>query len=132
MADDPPADHPDDSARDPRGGRPRLAPDEKRSERFSGIRLTAAERAIIEDKASQAGLSIAEYCRQSFLRSRPPPRSKSEIDAKALLAIERIGRNLNQIARQLNSGGPVPLYLHDTLDQVRDAIDRLMGPPDGA
>ena len=128
---DPTNDPPKPTDRASRGGRPRLAPDEQRGERLSGIRLTAAERAFVEANAARAGLPLAEFCRRAILRRRIAPPATTT-DRAALLAVERIGRNLNQIARRMNAGGTMPPHLAETLDQVREVIDRLMGPGDGA
>lgn len=131
MLDKPPADHPEPPARASRGGRPRLAPDEQRGERLSGIRLTATERAFVEANAARAGLDVAEFCRRAILRRRIAP-AHTDTDAAALLALNRIGVLLNQIARRANASGRVSPHLDAVLDQVGEAIERLARPQDGA
>ena len=50
----------DDETSTAHGGRPKKAPEEQRSERLSGIRVTGAERAFLEAQAEAAGLSMSE------------------------------------------------------------------------
>jgi hypothetical protein len=107
-------------------GRPKKAPAEQRSERLSGIRLTAAERVTVEAEAAKAGLPLAEFCRRAILRKRiTPPRS--EADAAALIAVNRIGVNLNQIAARVNMTGQLADDFRDVLAEIDTAIDRLTG-----
>lgn len=114
-----------------RTGRPKLAPDEQRGARLPGIRLTAAERAHIEEQAARAGLDVTDFCRRAILRRRIAP-AATATDEAALLALNRVGVLLNQIAKRMNAGGTVPAHLVETLDQVRAAVDHLARPDDGA
>lgn len=43
----------------------------------------------------------------------------------ALVSLNRVGVNLNQIARTLNAGQPVPVDLDEVLAEVRAAVERL-------
>lgn len=113
------------------GGRPRKAPDEQRGERLPGIRLTSAERAHVEEQAARAGLDLSEFCRRAILRRRIAP-AASATDEAALVALNRVGVLLNQIAKRLNAGGTAPAHLVDVLDQVRAAVTKLAGPRDGS
>jgi len=76
------------------------------------IRLLPAERAEIETRAREAGLSIGSYLRASALGS-PGPRAKrsppvnAEALALAVAELNKVGSNLNQIARVLNAGQAV-------------------------
>ena len=74
------------------------------------IRLTPAEHATIEAAADRAGLSLAGYARSVLLAAEPPRQSRRPPANKAELAVilgqlGKIGSNVNQIARVLNSGG---------------------------
>lgn len=78
----------------------------KRTPPFS-IRLSQEERAEIEKRAADAGLTIGGYCKSIIFnappprRSRRPPIDKVEL-ARLLGEIGRLGNNLNQIAHKLN------------------------------
>ncbi|MEO4045366.1 plasmid mobilization relaxosome protein MobC, partial [Hoeflea sp. CAU 1731] len=83
--------------------RPRKQEHEKRSARLGPFDVTEAERAYVEDQASAAGVSLAEYGRQRILTGKVAlPRSP--VDASLLTELNRVGVNLNQIARALNRG----------------------------
>jgi Bacterial mobilisation protein (MobC) len=72
-------------------------------------RLTEAERAQLEQAADRAGLSVSAYVRAQSLAEpvtrarRSPPVNRVAL-AQLLGHINHIGSNVNQIARQLNSG----------------------------
>ena len=85
----------------------------KRTPPFS-IRLSHDERAEIEKRATDAGLTIGGYCKSIIFntppprRSRRPPIDKVEL-ARLLGEIGRLGNNLNQIAHKLNMESLVDL-----------------------
>ena len=67
------------------------------------FRCTAAEKAELRQKAEAAGVPVATLLREALGRTdarrrKPAPR----IDPALVLAVGRIGGNLNQIARWLN------------------------------
>ncbi|WP_371153996.1 plasmid mobilization relaxosome protein MobC [Jannaschia sp. 2305UL9-9] len=67
------------------------------------FRCTAAEKAQLRAKADAAGLSAAALMREALglteaRRRKPMPR----VDPALVLAVGRIGGNLNQVARWLN------------------------------
>jgi len=76
------------------------------------IRLTAEERALLEQRAG--GLSLAGYIKSIVFTDNAPRyrsrRQTPELDAKllaellALLGASRMASNLNQIAKHLNQG----------------------------
>ncbi len=105
-------------------GRPKKARDEQRTERLSGIRLTTAERHHVEAMAAQAGLHVAEFCRRAILRVRIAAAPKAAGDDVAY-ELNRIGNNLNQIAKAAHLGKPLSAQLTDTLHQIQDAMRRL-------
>ena len=84
------------------------------------FRCTAAEKAELRQKAEAAGAPVATLLREALGRTdarrrKPAPR----IDPALVLAVGRIGGNLNQIARCLNrahAAGIVP-----TIDAVEVA-----------
>jgi hypothetical protein len=79
--------------------------------RTIGVSVTPEEHAALAAKASAAGLSQAAYLRACGLGS-PGPRAKrspsvnAELLALAIAQLNKIGSNLNQIARVLNMHGP--------------------------
>lgn len=110
----------------PKGGRPRKVPDERRGERLSGIRLTAAERAFVEAQAARAGLRLVEYCRRRILGHRVAP-SRSVTDDRALAELNRIGVNVAMLLRDMNFGRTgIGTDLAQTLAELRAAVAKLV------
>ena len=99
------------------------------------VRLTKDERATLDALASRSGLAVGAFMRAaSFGDAGPRAQRRPPADHKALRQLlgecGRVGNNLNQIARQLNAGGPVDVpelrealaaYLH-----IRTAILRAL------
>lgn len=75
------------------------------------LRLTADERVQIDRKANEAGMLLSDYMRQQSLRGQIVryEMQQMQLPFEVLLEMKRIGVNLNQIARAMNSGfGPPP------------------------
>ena len=112
--------------------RPRKAPEEKRGD-VLGVRLTMGERAEIERSAAAFGLAPAEFTRRRTLGYRlPAALAAQQATASIGAAFNRLGVNLNQIARHLNAGGgrsaALERDLHALLERINAAMDRLYGP----
>ena len=75
--------------------RPRLDEEERRA-RTVGVRVTEAEEAELRERAQAARLSMGAYLRRRALGQRVRI-------AAELRELNRIGVNLNQMARALNS-----------------------------
>ncbi len=82
--------------------RPLKEPDEKRSEVIP-TRFTLSERVCLRQQAQAAGLTLAEFIRRRSLGLvvQPPP---ARADASLVSELNRIGVNVNQLARSQNSG----------------------------
>jgi hypothetical protein len=93
------------------------------------VRLLPDERVAVEANAHMVGLSVAGYLRAAALGS-PGPRTQRvpSFDARALAvataALNRVGSNLNQIARVLNAGAAtITTYeCRAVLGDVRTAV----------
>lgn len=105
--------------------RPTKAPEERRTERLSGVRLTAAELHHVEDMAARAGLGVAEFCRRAIMGQRILSR-RSDVNERTLAELNRIGVNLNQIAHAVNSGRGLPDMTAAALDELRAAIAKVL------
>ena len=110
---------------------------QRQREKRAMVRLTAAEAAELQERAARAGLSAGAYLRACALgesgpRSKRAPPVNRALLAEALAALNRVGNNLNQIAKQLNSGGhPDRAAMADSraeltaiLELILDAIGR--------
>ena len=105
--------------------RPPLRPEERKDELLPNLRVTAAERALIEERAAAAGLTLAGYCRRAIFKSRIAP-IRSSTDQALLVELNRVGVNLNQIARRVNAGRDLPPDFPDVLAEVREAIRKVL------
>lgn len=97
------------------------------------LRLPDKDTAYLTDAAAIGGCSVNDVCRdiiQSHIRRHPfLTNTESEALHSSNYQLLRIGRNLNQIARQMNFGEPVSLTLrHITeLKNIIDAHTRKVG-----
>ena len=111
--------------------RPRLAEDAIR-ENFT-VRLSAAERAAVEDKAALLKLTPSDYARACLVQGTVKIVREDGHNPEKVRALLAIGNNLNQIARRLNASGEVPPLLSEVLGLVRALLTeagRQYGPPD--
>ena len=98
----------------------------QRSGHPAQMRLTAAERTELEQRADRAGMTVATYMRHQCLGTAGPRAvRRAPIERKALAQLLGLlgnsGSNLNQIARALNSDRPIPHDIDGTLAEVRAA-----------
>lgn len=104
-----------------KGGRPKKAPEERRS-LTHGLRLSPREKEELEQRAEKAGLSLSEYLRKRAL-GKPV---KTKVDGKALKEMNRIGVNLNQLARAANRGDVlIGGQVREAIRELRDLIEKI-------
>ena len=99
--------------------RPRLGEAERRR-RTVGVRVTETEAAELRERAQAARLSMGAYLRRRGLGQRV--RSAAE-----LRELNRIGVNLNQMARTLNSGAvSSPAETQEEVERVGELVAKLL------
>ena len=88
----------------------------------------------LQSKALSAGLSVGDMARQAALgtpihtAAPVPTLAVAPAGVAHIVALNRVGVNLNQIARALNANtGFVPAELDDTLKRVCDLLDEWQG-----
>jgi len=105
--------------------RPKKQPHERRSAKLPPIRLTEAELADLHLQAERAGLSVTELVRQRATSGKVTPK-RGLADAQLLSELNRVGVNLNQIARALNRGGDRdPHHLDHVLGQLVAVLEQV-------
>ena len=85
------------------------------------LRLTEEEKEKIREKSEQAGMSISDYTRAILLSSKNVKRKqKINCEAVKMLAYEinRIGVNINQIAKKINSTRDIDIQVLETLKNI--------------
>jgi hypothetical protein len=112
---------------------PRRSGSQKRQrQRKIGVACDAADFIVIDHKARAAGLSLASYLRACALgapgpRAQRAPTVNAEALAHATAALNKVGSNLNQIARSLNAATPIAANeCHAALADVRAAVVRIL------
>lgn len=68
------------------------------------LRLTAADKSRLEKNSSKAGITASEYVRKCIRNQTPATREDFMMMKSLINEINAIGNNLNQIARNFNSG----------------------------
>lgn len=121
------------------GSREKKAHGSQKRQRLKSVRaaVTPAEYSAIQDCARRAGLSTGAYLRLLALgdsgpRAKRAPPVNRELLGEALASLNRVGNNLNQIAKHLNScGHPDRAAMADSraelvaiLELLLDAIGR--------
>ena len=115
---------------------------EIRKDRRINVRFTEAEFVCISENAAVAGMSVSSYLREMALRGKTDVHyhlSPHIDDLKPLLSeIGKVGSNLNQIARFLNSGGAMAdgiladiRYITFELFEWRDRLSAYWGDAHG-
>ena len=105
--------------------RPRLGEEERRT-RTVGVRVTEAEAEELQERAQGARLSIGAYLRRRGLGQRVRMATDRRLGAAELRELNRIGVNLNQMARAMNSGAASPAGTRETVEQVSELVARLL------
>ena len=94
------------------------------SRHFSGVKICVVnqrKRQSIE-KAKEAGLSVNEFIITCSQRLQIDCTDYSPV----ITELKRIGNNLNQIARRLNSGGHLPPYFTEVVEGQRKIYDLIL------
>ena len=92
--------------------RPRLGEEERRR-RTVGVRVTEAEAEELRERAQGARLSVGAYLRRRGLGQRMRM-------AAELRELNRIGVNLNQMARAMNTGAASPAGTREAVEQASE------------
>jgi hypothetical protein len=98
------------------------------------LHLTRIEIEAVRLRASSAGLRVADYGRALVLdvrRAEPLIVARPRVEIAFVLELRRLGNNLNQVARRLNSA-PVPMLpasLEPLLRDIRALIERELRQP---
>ena len=79
--------------------------------------LTSAERAIIQSKASGAGLALSAFIRRAALNK--PVAAVPSIAAEQWAKLAGLAANINQIAHRLNAGNRLNGNEAIVLDEMR-------------
>lgn len=105
--------------------RPNKQPHEKRTERFN-LRYTQAEIEHVRAQAHAAGLDPHDYARRRTLNhSVPPAPSRPGVDAALISELNKIGNNVNQLARAVHRGRQQPGEWTALAAELRTVLTKL-------
>ncbi len=97
--------------------RPRQPEAERRSRAIS-VRVTTAEAAEIAERAGAARMTKGSYMRRRELGQPVREAAVHRLGARERVELQRIGVNLNQIARAPNSGASAPAGTLEAVERV--------------
>ncbi len=104
--------------------RPVKQPDEQRSETVRA-RVTVAEKVFVEDQAERAGLDVTTYIRRRVLGFEVTGHGR-RTDPKVITELNSIGNNLNQIARNINSGRQLRTDADMALSKLMAVLEKVV------
>jgi len=89
------------------------------------IRFTPDEYNSLKEKATQFDMTLSDYIRTKLLTKKEKVRP-SKCNKELLYHINRIGNNLNQIARHCNSTGTVDRFVLKELVEIEKKLNELL------
>ena len=91
------------------------------------MRLTGDEHGRLVELAKEARLSLSRFLAESGLAGKAPSYEDRERHERAIMEVNRVGNNLNQVARQLNAQrGTISLRrIEEVLMETKQALDAI-------
>jgi hypothetical protein len=119
---------------EPTGEKKRKISGSQKRQRMKGVRaaVTDTEYTALVERARASGLSTGAYLRACALGDKGPralhrPPVERELLARSIAELNKIGSNVNQIARALNSGNcVVPDEIEAAMLTLRRALEALL------
>lgn len=105
--------------------RPPKSLDEKRVHRLPQPRVTVSEMLKIEQNANAMGVSVSEFIVRRAVGYKVPNRAEPIVPIGTLSELNRIGINLNQIAKHANATGEISAAIIPTMTLIRDTLERI-------
>lgn len=87
------------------------------------LRISAEEKAQIEQKARKAGITTSEFIRRSALGRRLPSYGDTTLLQEYSMQLGKIGSNLNQIAKYVNQGFSTDSFRGEIRETCRELVD---------
>lgn len=110
--------------------RPRLSAEQRKSCSLT-IWVTPAERELLRERASAAGVPLTAFVRAAALGRRTRGRPRRELAAEDRRELLRVGNNINQIARRVNrrgwrAAGRAPVSYRRPIEEAARALERVV------
>ena len=100
--------------------------EQERRGRTVGVRVTEAEAEELQERAQGARLSVGAYLRRRGLGQRVRLAAERRLGAAELRELNRIGVNLNQMARAMNAGAVAGPGTREAVERVGELVARLL------
>ncbi len=104
--------------------RPIKAVEERRTEQQK-IRYRLDEIETVRKHAAETGLTVAEFVRRRSLLENPPAHGKS-IDPALIHELNRIGNNVNQLARSVHRGSDFQRYWREVGQELETVLAKAL------
>ena len=101
----------------------RNADKKKENKVLMSMRISVEDKELIEKKARKTGLTTSEYMRRCALGRKLPCYGDISLLREYSMQLGKIGSNLNQIAKHLNSGGDFYSVYYEVKEAIREVID---------
>lgn len=105
--------------------RPTLEDAAKMSHTLPAVRCTEVEKKHIKSKAAEAAISLSEYIRRMVFDGKIIIR-QSNADFETIQQLRKLGVNLNQQTKKLNSTGAMPVELKAVWQKLETVLDKMM------
>ncbi|AGA79731.1 plasmid mobilization relaxosome protein MobC [Echinicola vietnamensis] len=106
-------------------GRPKKPEDQKRNIKFT-FRMTEEEVRLLGSLCEVAAMPAADVVRACVFKNRLPKAKVPKLDRQTYVELKRIGNNINQIARQLNSKFEVSADRMRAIDALSAKLDQII------
>jgi len=107
--------------------RPKKEIAERQDKRFPTVRCTATELADLYAKSHKAQLTLSEFIRRSSLKGKIIiKKSVDPMNFSLIHELNKIGTNLNQIAKKANSTGDVSKSITKVNEKIEKVLDRIL------
>jgi len=87
--------------------------------------MTVNQYLTLCDNASCLGISIPDYIRRKSTGKVLPRKKLAPEDRTLYVALGRIGNNINQLTKKVNSGNHYPKQVQQELAQLKNVLDDL-------
>ena len=105
--------------------RPKKSVHEANDHVLPPIRCTASEKEHIRMRAFKSGLTVSEFVRNMALNGKIIVQQSSH-DFEMVEQLKRIGVNINQQTRRLNTTGEIPDQLYGIWDRLDMILNKIM------
>ena len=105
--------------------RPKKSDAEKRTTQVN-LRLTDAEYASLRVAASTAGLSVSDFVRSRAMSYQLRSPRSSSVDPALVSELNRIGVNVNQLARAHHRDSAFVNYWREVGDELRGILSQVL------